>query len=173
MECSRLGSSIHGISQARILEWVAVFLSRGSSQPWDWTRVYGIAGKFFFIWATREALDSILKSIDITLPKVHRVKTMPFFFFFSNHVWMEKEMATHSCSCLENPRGRGAWWAAVYGVAQSRTQLTRLSSSCSSINHVWIWKLNHKEEWAPKNWHFKTVVLEKTPDSLWRAKRLN
>ena len=33
------------------------------------------------------------------------------------------------CSCLENPRDRGAWWAAVYGVAQSRTQLKRLSSS--------------------------------------------
>ena len=33
------------------------------------------------------------------------------------------------CSCLENPRFRGAWWAAVYGVAQSRTRLKRLSSS--------------------------------------------
>ena len=33
------------------------------------------------------------------------------------------------CSCLENPRDRGAWWAAVYGVAQSRTWLKRLSSS--------------------------------------------
>ena len=33
------------------------------------------------------------------------------------------------CSCLENPRDREAWWAAVYGVAQSRTQLKRLSSS--------------------------------------------
>ena len=33
------------------------------------------------------------------------------------------------CSCLENPRDRGAWWAAVYGVTQSRTRLTRLSSS--------------------------------------------
>ena len=43
---------------------------------------------------------------------------------------MEKEMATHS---LENPRDRGAWWAAIYGVAQSRTQLKRLSSS--SRNH--------------------------------------
>ena len=32
------------------------------------------------------------------------------------------------CSCLENPRDRGAWWAAVYGVAQSRTRLKRLSS---------------------------------------------
>ena len=35
------------------------------------------------------------------------------------------------CSCLENPRDRGAWWASVYGVAQSWTRLTRLSSSSS------------------------------------------
>ena len=35
------------------------------------------------------------------------------------------------CSCLENPTDQGAWWAAVYGVAQSRTQLKRLSSSSS------------------------------------------
>ena len=38
------------------------------------------------------------------------------------------------CSCLENPRVRGAWWAAVYGVAQSRTRLKRLSSSSRSID---------------------------------------
>ena len=36
------------------------------------------------------------------------------------------------CSCLENPRDGGAWWAAVYGVAQSRTRLKRLSSGSSS-----------------------------------------
>ena len=36
------------------------------------------------------------------------------------------------CSCLENPRDEGAWWAAVYGVAQSRTRLKQLSSSSSS-----------------------------------------
>ena len=40
-------------------------------------------------------------------------------------------MATHSCSCLENPRDWGAWWAAVYGVTQSRTRLKQLSSSSS------------------------------------------
>ena len=38
------------------------------------------------------------------------------------------------CSCLENPRDGGAWWVAVYGVAQSRTRLKRLSSSSSSSN---------------------------------------
>ena len=38
------------------------------------------------------------------------------------------------CSCLENPRDGGAWWAAIYGVAQSQTQLKRLSSiGCLSI----------------------------------------
>ena len=35
------------------------------------------------------------------------------------------------CSCLENPRDGGAWWAAIYGVAQSRTRLKQLSSSSS------------------------------------------
>ena len=37
------------------------------------------------------------------------------------------------CSCLENPRNGGAWWAAVYGVAQSRTQLKQLSSSSTLV----------------------------------------
>ena len=40
------------------------------------------------------------------------------------------------CSCLENPRDRGAWWAAVYGVAQSWTRLKRLSSSSSGSQDV-------------------------------------
>ena len=42
------------------------------------------------------------------------------------------------CSCLENPRGGGAWWAAVYGVTQSRTRLKRLSSSSSSSRLLWL-----------------------------------
>ena len=50
------GFSVHGILQTRILEWVAVPFSRGSSQPRDWTQVSRIAGRFFTIWATREAL---------------------------------------------------------------------------------------------------------------------
>ena len=45
---------------------------------------------------------------------------------------LEKEMANHSSSCLENPRDGGAWWAAVYGVAQSETRLKQLSSGSSS-----------------------------------------
>ena len=40
------------------------------------------------------------------------------------------------CSCLKNPRDRGAWWAAIYGVAQSRARLKRLSSSSSMYMSV-------------------------------------
>ena len=59
--------------------------------------------------------------------KVHgvamsQIRLSDFTFTFHFHA-LEKEMATHSCSCLENPRDGGAWWAAVYGVTQSRTRL--------------------------------------------------
>ena len=47
---------VHGILQARTLEWVAFLFSRGSSQPRDRTQVSCIAGGFFTSWATREAL---------------------------------------------------------------------------------------------------------------------
>ena len=49
------GSSVHGILQARVLEWVAISFSRGSSRPSNQTRVSHIAGKRVTIWATREA----------------------------------------------------------------------------------------------------------------------
>jgi len=56
-------SSVHGILQARILEWVAIPFSRGSSQPRDQTQVSCLAGGFFTIWATSEAqLDNTLVS---------------------------------------------------------------------------------------------------------------
>ena len=44
------------------------------------------------------------------------------------------------CSCLENPRDRGAWWAAVSGVTQSWTQLSSSSSSSKQLN-MWVWLL--------------------------------
>ena len=48
------GSSLHGIFQARILEWVAIPFSKVSSWPRDWTWVSCIAGEFFTLWAPRE-----------------------------------------------------------------------------------------------------------------------
>ena len=53
VDCSFLGSSVHGILQVRILEWVAIPFSRGSSQSRDWTWV-SITGRFFTTWVRRE-----------------------------------------------------------------------------------------------------------------------
>ena len=55
VDCSPPGSSVPGILQARILEWVTIPFSRGSSRPSDWTLVSLIAGRFFTVWATRKA----------------------------------------------------------------------------------------------------------------------
>ena len=56
MDCSLPGSAVHEILQARILEWVAIPLSRRSSPPRDWTQVSCTAGRFFTFWATRKSL---------------------------------------------------------------------------------------------------------------------
>ena len=63
-------------------------------------------------------------------------RTKRLHFHFSLSCIGEGHGNPLQCSCLENPRDRGAWWAAIYGVAQSRTRLKRLSSSSSSG----IWK---------------------------------
>ena len=52
-----MGYTVHGILQARILDWVAIPFSRGSSQPRDWSKVSCIVGRFFNSWATREAQE--------------------------------------------------------------------------------------------------------------------
>ena len=51
MDCSLPGSSVHGVFQARILEWVAISFSRRPSQPRDWTQVSCIVGRRFTVWA--------------------------------------------------------------------------------------------------------------------------
>ena len=54
--CDPVDYIVHGILQARILEWVAYPFSKGSSSPRNWTGVFCIAGRFFINWAIREAL---------------------------------------------------------------------------------------------------------------------
>ena len=62
-DCSLPGSSIHGIFQARVLEWVAISFSRGSSRPRDRTQISHVVGRHFTVWATREVLYSFSLSL--------------------------------------------------------------------------------------------------------------
>ena len=70
------------------------------------------------------------------------------------------------CSCLENPKDGGAWWAAVYGVAQSRTRLKQLSSSTSSRAFLLAQTLKN----LPAMW--ETQVRSLGGEDPWRRKWL-
>ena len=65
-----------------------------------------------------------------------QLSNFTFTFHFSLSCIGEGNGNPLQCSCLENPRDRGAWWAAVYGVAQSWTLLKRFSSSSSSSSSL-------------------------------------
>ena len=80
-DCSLSSSSIHGIFQARVLEWAAISFYRGSSRPRDWTQVSHIVGRHFTVWATREAL------IDLFIKK-------NFFLFFSHLFFISWRLIT-------------------------------------------------------------------------------
>ena len=74
MDCSPPGSSIHGIFQARILEWVAISFSKGSSPPRDWIRISCVSGTGSWIlyhWATREAISKrIMRRLNDTSKEI-------------------------------------------------------------------------------------------------------
>ena len=138
MDCSPSGSPAHGISQAEILEWVAISSSRRSSRPRDWTSLSLHSEKAMaphsstFAWKipwTEE--PGRLQSMG----SLESDSTERFHFHFSLSWIGEGNGNPLQCSCLENPRDREAWWAAVYGVPQSQTWLKRLSSSSSSSLH--------------------------------------
>ena len=107
MDCSPPGSSVHGILQARILEWVAVPFSRGSFQPRNRTQAFCIAGGFFTAWTTREAISKR----DITNPSgISNIISclyplFPFSFPFSSTLEGFQEMfiaalKTNSNTCF-------------------------------------------------------------------------
>ena len=109
MDCSLPGSSVHGISQTRILEWVVIPFSRESSWLRDQTWVSCIAGKFFQCWTSKEAWESYY------FPQNHLTQANVLWKVFSNpiismvllgphHVWYSLTVSNHStqfCSITE------------------------------------------------------------------------
>jgi len=92
MNCSLPGSFVHGISQAWILEWVAISFSRGIFSTQESNQVSFIAGRFFTDWATREAklglkkkaiyIDLIHAEVWIAIPQ-----TSQKWFFFLKRIF--------------------------------------------------------------------------------------
>ena len=85
--CDAMGYAVHGILQARILEWVAFPFSRGSSQPRDRTQVSCIAGGFFTSWTTRETQGK--KTYCFFLNKfIFQCKHCPFLISLTIYFWL-------------------------------------------------------------------------------------
>ena len=94
--CSPPGSSVHGILQARILEWVAICFSRGSSQSRDQTQVSCIAGRLFTIWATMEPTWISSRYLTLSMTKSKALLLPDVFIpWFS----VPQQMATPSSHC--------------------------------------------------------------------------
>ena len=103
--------TVHGILQVRILKWVAIPFSRGSSQPRDWTRVSYIPSGFFTNWATREAPK--YQSISIKeFFKKRRGYDLIFFLcnIFRMHNWISKFIIRPPSQPLKGPQVISPGW---------------------------------------------------------------
>ena len=98
MDCSQPCSSVHGILHARILEWVAIPFSRGSSWSMHRTWISCIAGRFFTIWATREAFLGVWLYLSPWVGCTDKVWVASAWMRkVSFHSWDSLKMV-HSCS---------------------------------------------------------------------------
>ena len=100
------GSSVHGILQARIWEWVAMPSCRGSSPPRDQIQVSWLAGGFFTVWATREA-QQVSKALEISMWQKRRCSATLQGDPWTNTGRM-KQGLLHPTS-LDQPLGSDAW----------------------------------------------------------------
>ena len=96
MDCSLPGSSVHGILQAKILEWVVISFSRGSFQPRNRTQVSCTADRFFTLWATREAPPSAWVSL---FPETHNIEIKPINYPKITFEW-SSEKKSHTSLIL-------------------------------------------------------------------------
>ena len=144
MDCSLLSSSVHGVFQAIVLEWIAISFSSRSSQPRDGTQLSSSAGGFFISWATREApqrhfiwqsnreagscgqateYDYNNKGAPLVAQTAKNLPTMQETWVRSlgQEDPLEKGMANHSNILAWRISWRGVWWATVHGIAKLDT----------------------------------------------------
>ena len=113
MECFLPGSSVHGIIQARILEWVAILFFTGSSQSRDRTWVSYVEGRFFTIWATRETLGISLFYLTLCDPMDISDSLWPH-----GHIWLFMAPWTYLTLC--DPMYYSSPGSSAHGILQAR-----------------------------------------------------
>ena len=125
--CDPMDYTVHGILQARILEWVAIPFSRGSSRPRDWTQVSRIAGGFFTSWATRSGCENTMNTLNTSLST----------FSCSEHVYFGVEPSNEKNDCKQ-----GMWWN-----LSNSEQMDRFFFALSLYIPIKKSLFNNKKEW--------------------------
>ena len=132
--CDSMDYTVHGILQARILEWLAFPFSRGSSQPRDQTQVSHSVGGFFTSWVPREAKSQgspkwnwKYDEISWTSDKVD----VPYYTFF---LWKDLELLC-GFSCILSKKWPGARWKTYQTASQESMDLT-----LTEFQPVWLMK---------------------------------
>ena len=132
VDCSPQGSSVHGIFQASILEWVAISFSN--------------AGKWKVKVKPLRHVRLLATPMNCSLPgfsvyRIFQARVLEWRALAFSHIYATIPKKQRHYFADKGPSHQS------YGFLSS---------------HVWMWELGHKESWAQKNWCFWTVVLEKT-----------
>ena len=147
-------------------QWTWVWVN---SRCWWWTGRPGV------LQSIGSQSQTQLTWIELTEHDTNRIKERIIWLFINRYIWQNSRPQGHNregngsplqYSCLENPVDRGAWWAAVYGVTQSRTRLKWLSSTSSkditmsegsqtqkSTHYSIFIKFEYRQNW----WHYKSI----------------
>ena len=156
MDYSPPGSSVHGILQARILEWVSISFSRKSSQARDRTWVSSIAGAFFTAWATRKALCLLRVKLNVYMV----VRSMEIRFIWDSFLVLGKIegkrkgdgrgwdgwMASPTQWAWIWASSKGWWWTGKPGVLRSM--------GSQRVRHDWVTELAERVSLMQSNLNF-------------------
>ena len=124
MDCSPPGSSVHVILQERILRWITILFSRGSSWPRDWNQVSYIAGRHYhpshqycpkWYGKLSDGFEQQVSQVALVEKKRKEKKNPP-----AN----AGDKTYSNILAWRSPMNRGAWGSTIYGVAQSWTCLS-------------------------------------------------
>ena len=183
MDYSPRDSSVHVISQARILEWVAISFSRGSFPLRNWTPASCIGRKILYHWATRGAVDQIfctgsrmatylLRAEQGNKTREPATKERPYWDHHESEITKvsNKKHKTRVQSIVgglcEHSQARNMqnlkikiFWSLPTKTRYFANKGLSSQGYGFSSSHVWMWELDCEESWAPKNYTEELMLL--------------